>query len=269
MESEDVEQLERLEKRLMCIGKNGVVSLADICAMREILTVLGTKDPTQSSPSYSSPPFKFEVGQRMGYALEGNAIGLPGKVQKRERRGCCVYRINDKWFAEDVLSPIPPPPFKFVVGQEVRARDLYGVVVNRRFDGKRNVYGFGSEITHHFIEVPEDALSPDSSVPPPPRFKTGDWVRGHTAGRVGRVVMGDAHIGGYDCDVLWGIGCTTSERFRSLEPWQPRIGEWVLVSREDGGFSRPVCLSSILPEYSVPGYVIPAPLGEASQEWFA
>lgn len=159
------------------------------------------------------------------------------------------------------LPDTSPPPFKFEVGQAVRYRDrgsaargLPGTIQARELRGCP-VYCVND------LWFSEDVLV---AIPPPSRFKVGDWVRCRY-GAVGRVMFsenGPTHLTVMD---------TTGAKFGAppewFEPWTPREGEWCMWQRggvcEGGPFE-------FRAGYFSPGNVaIPAPIGPQAKEWFA
>jgi hypothetical protein len=200
---------------------------------------------------------RFERLEKVAAALvcKDQMAAMAGLDEIAERNPGALPPLTAKDFAP------PPPPFKFEVGQEVTCEHMSGVVVGRHFDGKRNMYQFGSPVTHHWCEEHLRA----SASPPPARFRVGDWVRAVKTDDVGRIVF----TLGIDNDpehynVLWSDGdVERSLQSNHLEPWQPRIGELVMERQSDGGwktlmFGQPHNYAGI----------IPAPLGPQAEEWF-
>lgn len=107
---------------------------------------------------------------------------------------------------------------------------------------------------------------------PPPRFKAGDWVRHKVVSNIiGRVVVFIVSRNEYS--ILTNHGVYEDYHEDRLELWVPRDGEWVMYKFPAIG-ETPVRLS--LPfryedkhRYSPTWcYIIPAPLGPYSEDWF-
>ena len=140
-------------------------------------------------------------------------------------------------------------------------------------------FGRGIELKETGWLCPECASRPDARpslcvncnrnqvVSPPPRFKKGDWVT-HAifSAEVGRVAS-SAITDSNEYSVLTKDGTYHNWHLDNVRKWTPRDGEWVIRRYPNDIMSTPFWWSSRCQlEMSS---LIPAPLGDAAEEWFA
>jgi hypothetical protein len=207
------------------------------------------------------------------------------RFEKLEER---MDRLTQGWVPTDVLVATaerlhkagllrpPPPPFKFSVGQEVQSMVAFGrsaenpyrgPVVSRERDGMGNWYLVDGR------NLPEAALV---AVSAEPRFKVEDWVRTQLGapGRVTKIVPTNTPKPIIQYHVIRQDGGADWYTAESLEPWVPRLGEWVIwqhdwrVSHHSIGdisaYTKPFQYQG----QRLAGRLIPAPLGTHAEGWF-
>ena len=196
------------------------------------------------------------------------------KADVRERFERLERRLNSLLAAATEIAlrqegTNPPPPFKFEVGDKVFVPTHGEQTVRMRW---RDVDGCPVYQLNGTKSMREEHLT---TIPSPPRFKVGDWVRikkgtllfqfgPMPVGRIVELQPNPPNCKGVDCcRFIDTKGNSWSPAERNLEPWQPRIGELVMERQPNGGWS----LLRFGQPHNYSG-IIPAPLGGHAQEWF-